>query len=122
VLEKDGITCNMTLLFNFYQAVRLCPPRPAPVPAPPRKGLGNAGEIETRGCRGLSSVWADAGAAAVRHRAQVACAEAKATLISPFVGRILDWYRPAPPSCAQWRAARRDPGPRVARRVRGDDA
>src|SRR5580692_3936503 len=23
----------------------------------------------------------------------VACAEAKATLISPFVGRILDWYK-----------------------------
>lgn len=23
----------------------------------------------------------------------VACAEAKVTLISPFVGRILDWYK-----------------------------
>ena len=43
VLEKEGITCNMTLLFNFAQAV--------------------------------------------------ACAEADATLISPFVGRILDWYK-----------------------------
>jgi transaldolase len=42
VLEKEGIHCNMTLLF----------------------GLGQA----------------------------IACAEAKATLISPFVGRILDWY------------------------------
>ncbi|OWF37549.1 probable transaldolase isoform X2 [Mizuhopecten yessoensis] len=43
VLEKDhGIHCNMTLLFNFHQAV--------------------------------------------------ACAEAKVTLISPFVGRIYDWY------------------------------
>jgi len=43
ILERDhGIHCNMTLLFNFYQAV--------------------------------------------------ACAEAGATLISPFVGRIFDWY------------------------------
>lgn len=43
VLESEyGIHCNMTLLFNFHQAV--------------------------------------------------ACAEAGVTLISPFVGRILDWY------------------------------
>ncbi|XP_069134846.1 transaldolase-like isoform X2 [Argopecten irradians] len=43
VLESQhGIHCNMTLLFNFHQAV--------------------------------------------------ACAEAKVTLISPFVGRIFDWY------------------------------
>lgn len=43
VLESQyGIHCNMTLLFNFYQAV--------------------------------------------------ACAEAGATLISPFVGRIYDWF------------------------------
>ena len=41
-LEKEGIHCNLTLLFGFHQAV--------------------------------------------------ACAEAGATLISPFVGRILDWY------------------------------
>jgi transaldolase len=43
VLEKEGIHCNMTLLFGLHQAV--------------------------------------------------ACAEAKATLVSPFVGRILDWYK-----------------------------
>ena len=42
-LERDGIHCNLTLLFGFAQAV--------------------------------------------------ACAEAGATLISPFVGRILDWYK-----------------------------
>mgnify|MGYP001122673440 CR=1 FL=1 len=42
VLEKEGITCNLTLLFSFAQAV--------------------------------------------------ACAEAGVTLISPFVGRIMDWY------------------------------
>ncbi len=42
-LEKDGIHCNLTLLFSLAQAVR--------------------------------------------------CAEAKVTLISPFVGRILDWYK-----------------------------
>jgi transaldolase len=45
VLEKEGIHCNMTLLFSFAQAV--------------------------------------------------ACAEAKVTLISPFVGRIYDWYKKA---------------------------
>lgn len=43
VLQKEGIHCNMTLLFSMAQAV--------------------------------------------------ACAEAKATLISPFVGRILDWSK-----------------------------
>lgn len=42
-LEREGIHCNLTLLFSFVQAV--------------------------------------------------ACAEAGVTLISPFVGRILDWYR-----------------------------
>jgi transaldolase len=43
ILEKDGIHCNLTLLFSFAQAV--------------------------------------------------ACAEAGATLISPFVGRIYDWFK-----------------------------
>ena len=43
ILEKDGIHCNLTLLFGLHQAV--------------------------------------------------ACAEAKVTLISPFVGRILDWHK-----------------------------
>src|SRR5437660_1508801 len=43
VLQREGINCNMTLLFSLQQAV--------------------------------------------------ACAEAKARLISPFVGRILDWYK-----------------------------
>lgn len=43
ILEKEGIHCNLTLLFSFAQAV--------------------------------------------------ACAEAKIQLISPFVGRILDWYK-----------------------------
>lgn len=43
ILEKEGIHCNLTLLFGFHQAI--------------------------------------------------ACAEAKVTLISPFVGRILDWYK-----------------------------
>jgi transaldolase len=44
-LEKEGIHCNLTLLFSFAQAV--------------------------------------------------ACAQAKVTLISPFVGRIYDWYKKA---------------------------
>lgn len=43
ILEKEGIHCNMTLLFSLPQAI--------------------------------------------------GCAQSKATLISPFVGRILDWYK-----------------------------
>lgn len=43
VLEKEGIHCNLTLLFGLHQAI--------------------------------------------------ACAEAGVTLISPFVGRILDWFK-----------------------------
>lgn len=43
ILQREGINCNMTLLFSLPQAV--------------------------------------------------ACAEANAKLISPFVGRILDWYK-----------------------------
>ncbi|MGB3299627.1 MAG: transaldolase [Phormidesmis sp.] len=43
ILEKEGIHCNLTLLFGLHQAI--------------------------------------------------ACAEANVTLISPFVGRILDWYK-----------------------------
>jgi len=43
VLEKEGISCNLTLIFGLHQAV--------------------------------------------------ACAENGITLISPFVGRILDWYK-----------------------------
>ena len=43
VLQRDGINCNLTLLFSLAQAV--------------------------------------------------ACAEAKVKLISPFVGRIMDWYK-----------------------------
>lgn len=43
VLEKEGITCNLTLVFSIAQAI--------------------------------------------------ACAEAGCTLISPFVGRIMDWHK-----------------------------
>lgn len=43
ILEKEGIHCNLTLMFGLHQAI--------------------------------------------------ACAEAGVTLISPFVGRILDWYK-----------------------------
>jgi transaldolase len=43
ILQKEGINCNLTLLFGMHQAV--------------------------------------------------ACAEANVTLISPFVGRILDWFK-----------------------------
>ena len=57
VLQKDGINCNLTLLFSLVQAV--------------------------------------------------ACAEADAKLISPFVGRILDWYKK---STGKDYAAAEDPG------------
>lgn len=43
ILEKEGITCNLTLIFSIAQAI--------------------------------------------------ACAEAGCTLISPFVGRIMDWHK-----------------------------
>ena len=43
ILQREGINCNLTLLFSLAQAI--------------------------------------------------ACAEAKAKLISPFVGRIMDWYK-----------------------------
>jgi len=45
LLQREGIHCNLTLLFSLPQAV--------------------------------------------------ACAEARVTLISPFVGRILDWHKKA---------------------------
>jgi transaldolase len=43
ILEKEGITCNLTLIFSLAQAI--------------------------------------------------ACADAGATLVSPFVGRIMDWHK-----------------------------
>ena len=86
ILEKEGITCNLTLLFNFHQVrltvharltcrqshcsdstshpsrPRCCPNVANPVPC----------KLPTQA---------------------VACAHAKVTLISPFVGRILDFYK-----------------------------
>lgn len=56
-LEKEGISCNLTLLFNFAQAQ--------------------------------------------------ACAEANVYLISPFVGRILDWYKK---NTGETYSAENDPG------------
>lgn len=63
-LEKEGIHCNLTLLFGFGQAV--------------------------------------------------ACAEAGVTLISPFVGRILDWYKK---STGQEYTAETDPGVKSVQRI-----
>jgi transaldolase len=56
-LEKEGIHCNLTLLFGLHQAI--------------------------------------------------ACAEAGVTLVSPFVGRILDWYKK---STGKEYSATEDPG------------
>lgn len=64
VLEKDGIHCNLTLLFSFPQAV--------------------------------------------------ACAEAGVRLISPFVGRILDWHKAA---TGKDFAPEDDPGVHSVRRI-----
>lgn len=57
ILEKEGIHCNLTLLFGIHQAI--------------------------------------------------ACADAGITLISPFVGRILDWYKA---NTGKDYAATEDPG------------
>ncbi|TDN66883.1 transaldolase [Paraburkholderia sp. BL10I2N1] len=69
VLQKDGIKCNMTLLFSLAQAA--------------------------------------------------ACAEAGAQLISPFVGRIYDWYKKN--AGANWDEAKdggaNDPGVQSVRRI-----
>jgi transaldolase len=64
VLEREGIHCNLTLLFGLHQAI--------------------------------------------------ACAEAGVTLVSPFVGRILDWYK----NCTgkDYRGAE-DPGVRSVTRI-----
>lgn len=64
VLEKEGIRCNMTLLFALPQAV--------------------------------------------------ACAEAGAQLISPFVGRIYDWYKK---STGQEYSGADDPGVQSVKRI-----
>lgn len=65
VLEREGINCNLTLLFGFAQAV--------------------------------------------------ACAEAGVHLISPFVGRILDWYKQSNPAIAY--SAETDPGVESVSRI-----
>ncbi len=64
-LEREGIHCNLTLLFGFAQAV--------------------------------------------------ACADAGVTLISPFVGRILDWYKAAENLAGY--PADEDPGVRSVTRI-----
>jgi transaldolase len=69
VLQKEGIKCNMTLLFSLAQAV--------------------------------------------------ACAQAGAQLISPFVGRIYDWYKKS--AGADWDEVKNgganDPGVQSVRRI-----
>ena len=64
ILEKEGINCNLTLLFGFGQAR--------------------------------------------------ACAEAGVFLISPFVGRILDWYKA---KTGETYTAETDPGVQSVRRI-----
>ena len=64
ILEKEGVNCNLTLLFSFAQAA--------------------------------------------------ACADAGAFLISPFVGRILDWYKA---STGEEYTAATDPGVQSVTRI-----
>jgi transaldolase len=64
ILEREGINCNLTLLFSFAQAR--------------------------------------------------ACAEAGVTLISPFVGRILDWHKA---KSGRDFAAEEDPGVQSVRKI-----
>src|SRR6185312_4528893 len=64
ILEKEGIRCNLTLLFSLPQAI--------------------------------------------------ACAEAKVQLISPFVGRIYDWFKK---SSGQEYTGADDPGVQSVRRI-----
>ena len=64
VLEKEGIRCNMTLLFSLPQAI--------------------------------------------------ACAEADAQLISPFVGRIYDWFKK---STGEEYSGEQDPGVQSVKRI-----
>ena len=74
-LEKEGIRCNLTLLFSFAQAV--------------------------------------------------ACGDAKVQLISPFVGRIYDWYKKSmssgPSGATGWveadHAGANDPGVKSVRQI-----
>lgn len=65
VLEKEGIHCNMTLLFSIVQAI--------------------------------------------------GCAEAGAFLISPFVGRIMDWYKKS--TGKEDYTSEEDPGVQSVRRI-----
>lgn len=65
ILEKDGIHCNLTLLFGFGQAM--------------------------------------------------ACADAGVYLISPFVGRILDWYKKSEGKDSY--ESEQDPGVKSVRRI-----
>jgi len=68
-LEKEGITCNLTLLFSMAQAI--------------------------------------------------ACAEANVTLISPFVGRILDWFKAFEEKTKEGQdfSGENDPGVKSVRRI-----
>lgn len=71
-LEKFGYRCNLTLLFSFAQVI----------------------VVVVRSRRGRPSLSVSPRFARSPPTAQaVACAEANVTLISPFVGRILDYYK-----------------------------
>lgn len=78
-LQLEGIDCNMTLLFSFAQV---------------RRGSGTA-----RATAPLSLAWLSTmrpprpPPPPPSPRQAAACADAGAALISPFVGRIMDWYK-----------------------------
>ena len=86
VLEKEGITCNITLIFGARHAC--CAPAPSLLrrartakPAPVRAPLSQAHPRFVRASHVACAGFIQA----------VAAAQAGARLISPFPGRIKDW-------------------------------
>ena len=107
MLQDEGIDCNMTLLFSFAQVgwggQHQCAPvsLPARVPGLPAcRACGPAPRmLGCRGCEGRAALPSKRRSprcprrrSLARRQAQ-ACADAGAALISPFVGRIMDWHK-----------------------------
>ncbi len=85
VLEsEDGIHCNLTLLFSFAQVQIVTWTLPSWIFLLPHS-FNTVRQLLATFCRAF---WINL----VIFQA-VACAEAGVTLISPFVGRIMDYYK-----------------------------
>ena len=92
-LEKEGIQCNLTLLFSFAQA-RACADANVFLISP---FVGRIYDWYKKNNPDTTfTVENDPGVESVQkiYLAQArACADANVFLISPFVGRIYDWYK-----------------------------